>query len=522
MIARIIRGIAGKARFRRLRGSFGEPSDRARNRDSRERELERLRERVAELEKKLGEKERQLGEKDKKLEEKEEQIADLERQLALRKQNSTNSSKPPSSDGLAGVPRQRGRGKKSLRKAGGQPGHRGAHRPLVPAERVDEIRHILPEQCQRCGKALPQELTQAQTVGDPQRHQVTELPAMRAQVSEYQMHGVACECGAITHAVLPPELKGNFGPELTALVAYLTVVCRMPRRVVEGLLEQVLGVEMSLGSTQKCWEEASLAVALACQEVEKQLKDEPVLNVDETGWRTNGDKRYLWAFVALQFVVYTVAVTRGSAVLVRLLGAVFRGVLCSDRFSAYLKYHSGPAQFCWAHLKRNLLGIMDLTKNSAVERFCRDALAAHARLFRLWHKFRGGQIDRQQLLLRSLPIQKKIFTLAEQHLNSRHREVENLARALWEHNERLFTFLEHEGVEPTNNSAERALRTGVQWRKICFGNRSATGELATARLLTVAGTCKLQKLNVLAYLAVAIAAHRRHLRPATLLSRRTA
>jgi transposase len=515
MIARITRGIAGKTRFRRLRGSFGEPSYRAKIRDSRERELERLRERVAELEKKLGE-------KDKKLEEKEKQIADLERQLALRKQNSTHSSKPPSSDGLAGVPRQRGRGKKSLRKAGGQPGHRGAHRPLVPAERVDEIRHILPERCQGCGKVLPKEWTQAQTVGDPQRHQVSELPAMRAHVSEYQMHGVACECGAITHAVLPPELKGNFGPQLTALVAYLTVVCRMPRRVVEGLLEQVLGVEMSLGSTQKCWEEASQAVALPCQEVEEQLKDEPVLNVDETGWRSNGDKRYLWAFVALQFVVYTVAATRGSEVLVRLLGAVFRGVLCSDRFSAYLKYHSGPAQFCWAHLKRNLLGIMDLTKNSAVERFCRDGLAAHARLFRLWHKFRGGQIDRQQLLLRSLPLQKKIFTLAEQHLNSRHREVGNLARALWEHNGRLFTFLEHEGVEPTNNSAERALRTGVQWRKICFGNRSATGELATARLLTVAGTCKLQKLNVLAYLSVAIAAHRRHLRPATLLSRRTA
>jgi transposase len=180
-------------------------------------------------------------------------------------------------------------------------------------------------------------------------------------------------------------------------------------------------------------------------------------------------------------------------------------------------YHSGKAQFCWAHLKRNLLGILDLTKHSAVERFCRDALAAHARLFRLWHKFRSGQIDRQQLLVRSLPIQKKIFTLAEQHLNSRHREVGNLARALWEHNERLFTFLEHEGVEPTNNGAERALRTGVQWRKICFGNRSARGELATARLLTVAETCELQKLNILAYLSVAIAALRYHLRPASLL-----
>ena len=523
MIARISRGIVGKVSARRFRGSLSEPSHGAKNGDSRERELERLRERVAELERQVQEQQKQLGEKEKQIGEKEKQIVDLERQLALRKQNSSNSSKPPSSDGLAGAPRQRGRQKKSRRKPGGQPGHRGAHRPLVPSERVDEIRHLLPEQCQRCGHRLPTQLEQAQTIGTPQRHQVTELPPICAYILEYQCHCVICnQCGASTRALLPQEIQGNFGTQLTALIAYLTVVCRMPRRVVEALLEQVLGVEMSLGSTQKCWEEASQAVALPCQELEEQLKDEPVLNVDETGWRTNGDKRYLWAFVALRFVVYTVAGTRGSEVLVRLLGAVFRGVLCSDRFSAYLKYHSGKAQFCWAHLKRNLLGIMDLTKNSAVERFCRDALAAHARLFRLWHKFRGGQIDRRQLLLRSLPIQNRIFAVAEQHLDSPHREVGNLARALFEHNERLFTFLEQEGVEPTNNSAERALRTGVQWRKICFGNRSATGELATARLLTVAETCELQKLNILAYLSATIASRRRRERPASLLPSRPA
>ena len=328
---------------------------------------------------------------------------------------------------------------------------------------------------------------------------------------------VCPECGESTRAAVPEEATGHFGPQLTALIAYLTVVCRMPRRVVEALLAQVLGIEISLGSTQKCWEEASQAVAAPCQELEQQLKDEPVLNVDETGWRTNGDKRYLWAFVAARYVVYTVAATRGSEVLIRLLGAVFRGILCSDRFSAYLKYHSGKAQFCWDHLKRTLLGIVEFTKNSAVEQFCRDALAEHARLFRLWHKFRGGRIDRSQLLLRSIPIQKRIFALAERHLESPNREVRNLATALFEHNERLFTFLEHEGVEPTNNSAERALRPGVQWRKICFGNRSANGEIATARLLTVAETCDQQRLNILAYLSAAIVCHRRRQPVASLL-----
>lgn len=110
------------------------------------------------------------------------------------------------------------------------------------------------------------------------------------------------------------------------------------------------------------------------------------------GW-TNGEKRYLSAFVAASFVVYTIARTRGSELLIRMLGAVFKGILCSDRFSGYLKYHQGRAQFCWVHLKRNILGILDFTKNTATERFFRDALALHARLFRLWHKFRSGLIQ---------------------------------------------------------------------------------------------------------------------------------
>lgn len=481
--------------------------------EEQQREIENLRDQLARREKQLADAEKQIAEAEK-------QIADLERQLALRQQNSTNSSKPPSSDGLAGDQRPRGRKRKSRRKPGAQPGHPGHHRRLVPTAAVNAVEVLRPCQCRHCGRRLPQHRGNVAAQGEPRRHQVTEIPPIQPHITEYQFPAVVCgHCGKTNRAPLPEEIAGHFGPQLAALIAYLTVVCRMPRRVVEALLGQVLGIEISLGSTQKCWEEASQAVADPCEELEQHLRDEPVLNVDETGWRTNGDKRFLWAFVAARYVVYTVAPTRGSQVLIRLLGAVFRGVLCSDRFRAYLKYHSGKAQFCWAHLKRNLLGILEFTKSSAVERFCRDALAEHARLFRLWHKFRSGQIDRRQLILRSIPIEKRIFALAERHLDSQHREVRNLATALFEHNQRLFTFLEEEGVEPTNNSAERALRTGVQWRKICFGNRSAAGELATARLLTVAETCELQQVNTLTYLAAAIAYHRRR-QPVTSLSPR--
>lgn len=346
------------------------------------------------------------------------------------------------------------------------------------------------------------------------------MPPIRARIIEYQCHRVSCpECNRSTRAEVPAEASGQFGPQLTALIAYLTVVCRMPRRVVEALLGQVLGIEISLGSTQKCWEEASEAVAAPCQELAQKLKQEPVLNIDETGWRTNGGKRYLWVFVAAQYVVYTVAATRGSEVLIGMLGAVFNGVLCSDRFSAYLKYHKGKAQFCWAHLKRTLLGVAEFTKSSAVERCCRDALAEHAKLFRLWHKFCDGRIDRAQLKRRSVPIQQRIAELAKGNLKSPDNEVRNLALALFEHHDKLYTFLEIAGVEPTNNSAEQALRIAVQMRKIFFGNRSPEGELALGRLLTISQTCSKQDANVLEYLSGAVLSHRRRQAPASLLPR---
>lgn len=496
------------------------PHFNASSREHLRRENERLLREIEELRRKLTQRDQQLADAEKQIADAEKQIVDLEQQLALGRLNSTNSSKPPSSDGLAGDQRPRGAKRKSRRKPGAQPGHAGHHRRLVPTAAVSAVEVRLPSQCGHCRGRLPQNPRTVQTQGEPWRHQVTEVPPIQPHITEYQFPNVVCgRCGKTTRAPLPAEIAGHFGPQLAALIAYLSVVCRLPRRVVEALLAQVLGIEISLGSTQNCWEEASQAVAVPCQQLEQQLKEEPVLNVDETGWRTNGDKRYLWAFVAARYVVYTVALTRGSEVLVDLLGAVFQGILCSDRFSAYLKYHKGKAQFCWAHLKRNLLGILELTKSSAVERFCRDALAQHARLFRLWHKFRAGHIDRSQLVLRSIPIQKRMVELAERHLDSPHHRVHNLATALFVYNERLFTFLEEDGVEPTNNSVERALRTAVQWRKICFGNRSAAGERATARLLTVAQTCVLQHRNILAYLAAAIICYRRHQPAAALLPR---
>jgi transposase len=396
---------------------------------------------------------------------------------------------------------------------------------LVPPERVNQIVDVFPDACRHCHHALPARGRRVR--GEPRRHQVTELPPIDAHITEYRCPPVVCPaCGKTTQAPVPEEHQGQFGPQLTALIAYLTVVCRLPRLVVQRLLEGALQIPMSLGSTQKAWEEASAAVAMPCQELQQALPHQPVLNGDETGHRTNGQKRWLWTFVAPRFIFYTIATSRGADVLRRLLGQTFGGILGSDRLSTYLTYASGLRQLCWAHFTRNLLSAHELAKTAAAKRFCREALALQRQLFRVWHRFRGdphargAPLNRTQLIAKALPIEKKFFALGARYVNAPDDAVRNLARALFLHHQHFFTFVHEEGVEPTNNAAERALRTAVQWRKIMFGNRSADGERAVARLLTVTRTCQLQQLNALVYLTAAIRSHRRHQAAASLLPKR--
>jgi transposase len=429
------------ARKQRSRGEkdSGDPNDR------RAQEVERLKQENEQLRKQLAEQAKR--------------IADLERQLALRQQNSTTTSKPPSSDGLAGRQRERGRPVKRRRAAGGQPGHPGHHRALVPVERVDAIVDLVPDACRQCAHPLHAR----HDAGDPRRHQITELPTIAAHITEYRCHRRRCPaCGMTTLAPLPDELAGQFGPQLTALIAYLTVVCRLPRLVVQRLLDGVLQIPMSLGSTQKAWEEASAAVAAPYQELQHALAHQPVLNGDETGHRTNGGKRWLWTLVAPTFIFYAIATSRGADVLRGLLGASFAGVLGSDRLPSYLTYAAARRQFCWSHFRRNLLSAQELATTVSAQRFCREALALQRQLLRLWHRFRGdphargSPLTRTQLIAKVLPIEKQFFALAKRSVNATDADVSNLARALFVHHPHFFTFVHEDGVEPTNNVAHAA------------------------------------------------------------------
>ena len=467
-----------------------------------QREIERLREQVAERDQQIAD-----GKK---------QIADLERQLATRKRNSTNSSKPPSSDGMAGAQRRRcSPRKKSGRKPGGQPGHMGQERQRV--ENPDRTEEVLPLQCKHCGTAFPQTPEQRQTVGDVYSRQIVDLPeVILPVVTEYQYPKLACPCCQKgTRAELRSEHVHEIGERLTAVVSYLIAARKMTRRDVRATLQDLLGVDISVGSVQKAWEETSDAVEAPYAELEESLPTQPVLNSDETGSRTNGEKRWVWVLCSSWFVFYHIASSRGVEVLVELLGEAFAGILCSDRCPTYLSYHRGLAQFCWAHLQRTLKGIAEFASTEDAVHFARDMLSAVERLFGLWYQFRGeaGPGERlltgSELIQQSIPIQKKICRLAEKFLDSDDREVRNLAYAFFVHWDKLFTFIEQQGVEPTNNVSERAMRLFVLIRKITYGNRSARGEVALARLLTVTQTCKLQERPLFSYLLTAVHCHRR-------------
>ncbi len=158
----------------------------------------------------------------------------------------------------------------------------------MPIERVQAVVEVFPDTCRHCAHALP---ARARVLaGAPRRHQVTEWPPIEAHITEYQCPPVVCPaCGETTQAPLPGDVVGQFGPPLTALVAYVTVVCRLPRLLVQALLEGALQIPISVGRTQKAWEEASAAVAMPYTELQQALPDQPVLNCDETGpshqWR---------------------------------------------------------------------------------------------------------------------------------------------------------------------------------------------------------------------------------------------
>lgn len=447
-----------------------------------------------------------------------EKVAELERKIALLTKDSSNSSKPPSSDGPASKPKMRRRKKSRHRKPGGQPGHKGTNRDLVPTEKVDLIQEVLPESCEICHKPFHPSVDGSRVLGNYLRCQVIEIPEIKPDITEYKLHCVECSCGAVTWADVPPQARSGFGPRLAALLAYLTAMHRVTRRGCQELAKTLFGIDISLGSVCKLHEEVSQALEPCCEEIKQALPKQEVLNVDETGWKSMGKGIWLWVFVAPAMTFFTLAASRGAKVLKGVLGEVFGGIICSDMFSAYNAYHKGTRQICWAHIIRTLRGLKHACRSPDGVRFAKWMLSEIGRMFSLWHAFNDGHVDRQSLVKKSVPIRARMNRCLQGYELSTDPDVARAARGLLKHWNHLFTFLDHQGVEPTNNSAERGIRPAVQWRKICFGNQSENGEVLTARLLTVTRTCIMQHKNAFEFLVQSVTTHRQGLCHPSLVS----
>ena len=412
--------------------------------------------------------------------------------------NSTNSSRPPSSDGPEVKKKQQS---PTGLKQGAQPGHKGTCKKLLPVEQMDHVHELYPSRCEKC--SLPVSPATNPETSEPFRHQVFDIPEKIEPVkTEYRSHELECTCGHSTRASLPQHAaQSNFGPRAHALISYLTSCHFGTRRGVCQILSTVFGVDISLGALCKALDRVNDALEEPAEKIREALVQDNNLNIDETGWKSRGERRTLWVFVAPLLVYFHIATSRGAAVLTSVLGQAFPGIITSDDASAYNCYHKGIRQLCWAHLIRKFLALQEVRGSPDACAFAKLMLDEIGNLFTCWYAFVDGHLSRVELRHATALIRGRMKRWCRHYKSSQDKAVCTRATKTLQNWPHLFTFIFHEGVEPTNNIAERALRFAVQWRKICFGSQSEAGLRFTERILTVTRTCRLQGKNPFHYLA---------------------
>jgi transposase len=379
---------------------------------------------------------------------------------------------------------------------------------------VDEVHDHWPERCRHCDAPLP--VDEREEVGEAARHQVSELPVIRPHVTEHRLHRQRCpHCGNVTRAELPPEVpRQAFGPRAQAAVALLSGRFRLSRREVSGICEEILGLPICIGSVQELCERTSEAVAEPVAEATAAVRQQAVAYVDETGWKSGGERRWLWTVATGIATVFHIDLRRSSPVIRALLEPNFTGVLVSDRWSAY-SWYPGDRQICWSHLARDFQGLADRGGTGAWVGI-RGVQLAQA-VFAAWHRFRDEHRQRAVLHQDLAPVQDELLGLLERGSANPDRKTAGFCRKILDLWPWLWTFAEVAGVEPTNNVAERALRPAVLWRKGSFGCQSDAGERFVERILTVAATCRQHGRSILAYLTDTIRAFHQGRRPPSLL-----
>jgi len=423
----------------------------------------------------------------------ETEIADLKEQV---NRNSQNSSKPPSSDGPE-VPPKTNQRPKSNRNRGGQPGHKGTTRKLVPIEQVKESHDVKPETCRQCGQGLEGEDL------EPYRHQITEIPPVVAEVFEYRLHTLSCsDCGCETRAEIPLGIpKGAFGPRLQAMMSMFTGRYRLSKRDTVDVMADFFRADISLGSVSSLEHRTSEAIGAPVEAACQYVKEQSVVHMDETGWYIAHKRAWLWVAATAQVVVFLIRSSRGGKVAKEMIGETFKGILSSDRWSAYNWLPVSLRQLCWSHLRRDFETFVERGQES--KQIGEAILARTDLMFKWWHRVRDGTMTRDTFQEKMKPVQHQVGQLLRQGTTCEHTKTAGTCRDILKREAALWTFVRIPGVEPTNNFAEQLVRHGVLWRKVSFGTQGNSGSRFAERIMTVVATLKQQDRNALDYLTEA-------------------
>ena len=434
----------------------------------------------------------------------EARVAVLEKQVAelLEKldRNSGNSNRPPSAaspaERLQRRAREQAREKQRKRdeakkKRGGQPGHDGAQRALVPAEQVDDVVDHRPAQCESCWSALP-------TIDDKNalRSQTWELPPIRPEVIEHRFHAVRCPCCAHTTAApfVPPPV---FGPRVHAIVATLTGSYHLSRRKTAALLSDLMGLTISLGAVSDIEARVSTSLEPAVAEAWERVSGDEVKHSDGTSWYQSGVLVALWTIATTAATVFKIVATGDGKTLKLLLGDT--GTLVSDRASALKFWAMHRRQICWAHLLRKFIWFSERSGKSKA--LGTDLLDYVKLMFEYWHQVKQGALTRGRFQQLMVPIRTAVEELLQKGVDAKVAGLSGSCEDILEHRAALWTFVERDDVEPTNNHGERELRAFVLWRKTSLGTQSERGNRFAERMMTVGHTAKKQDKNVFDFVA---------------------
>lgn len=425
-------------------------------------------------------------------------VNELEAELKAARKTPQNSSVPPSTEHPHAKPAPRK--PKSKKKRGGQPGHKKHERPLIPTDDCDDVQPLKPTECRRCGTKLAGDDEQ------PLRHQVWELPEIKPVVTEYQRHRLLCPCcGETTCAELPPGVPtGQSGPRLVAFAGLLMACFRQSKRRTALFLATLLNQPCCAALTVKLQTQVTAAVRPSYDELAAQLPNQEQLSVDESPTKQEKSKAWLWTMVAGAFTVFAVRTTKSATVLDELLTSAFQGIVNCDRAKVY--WQCGRLQWCWAHLKRDFQALID-SNDGTTKRLGHDLMRPTREMFSAWARYRDGTLTWRGFQRVMKPIRDEIDALLLRGRYSGNSRLFGMCSELHRHRSWLWTFLEHEGIQPTNNASERALRHGVIWRKLSFGTQSAAGSRFVETMLTTIETCRQQDRNVFAFVTEAVRAH---------------